>query len=32
MAADALATRRAFNVDFIMTYIMAHPDKPKPEK
>lgn len=32
MASEALATRRAFNVDFIMTYVMAHPDKPNPEK
>ncbi|WP_044039241.1 TetR/AcrR family transcriptional regulator [Octadecabacter arcticus] len=32
MAAEALATRRAFNVDFIMTYVMAGPDKPKLER
>ncbi len=32
MAAEALATRRAFNVDFIMTYVMAHRDMLKPEK
>lgn len=32
MATEALATRRAFNVEFIMTYVMARPDLPKPEK
>lgn len=32
MTSQALATRRAFNVDFIMTYVMAAPYKPNPEK
>jgi AcrR family transcriptional regulator len=32
MAAEALATRRAFNVDLIMTFVMSVPHEPKPEK
>ena len=32
MAAEALATRRAFNVEFIMAFVMAHPVSAKPEK
>lgn len=32
MTPEALATRRAFNVDLIMTFVMAVPHKPKPEK
>ncbi|MFT5651736.1 MAG: AcrR family transcriptional regulator [Yoonia sp.] len=32
MTPEALATRREFNADLIMTYVMAVPHKPNPEK
>lgn len=32
MTSAALATRRAFNVDFIMAFVMAEPHRPEPEK
>lgn len=32
MKSAALATRRAFNVDFVMAFVMASPHRPEPEK